>query len=173
MRTTILPIFLTTILLVACSSSNSAPPASAPQVAPDPAPKGESSAPSGQTDGQAAPASEHVPPAIAAGDLSIADLAANKDGFAAVVDVRTVREYETGHVPGAINIPLDELANRMSELDAHKGKDLAMICQSGRRSAKATTMLKDAGFEKVHNIEGGTGGWIAAGHEVVTGASPN
>ena len=83
-----------------------------------------------------------------------------------VVDVRSPEEFASGHVPGAVNIPLDQLGARMTELDPHKAETLYVVCAVGGRSAKATSQLRDAGFSGAVNVDGGTQGWIAAGHPV-------
>jgi rhodanese-related sulfurtransferase len=54
-----------------------------------------------------------------------------------LVDVRSPREFQSGHIPGAVNVPLGELKSRQAELEAGRG-GLYVVCQSGGRSAKAT-----------------------------------
>lgn len=81
-----------------------------------------------------------------------------------VLDVRRPAEYEGGHVPGAINIPLNELRKNLTKLD--KSRPTAVICASGYRSSAATCILKDYGMTDVCNTAGGTNGYRAAGHEV-------
>ncbi|MFC5139807.1 rhodanese-like domain-containing protein [Actinomycetospora rhizophila] len=77
-----------------------------------------------------------------------------------VLDVRGRAEYAAGHVPGALNIPLDELPERLEEL---RGSErVAAICRSGRRSIEAAETLVAAGFDAV-SVAGGTTGWTAAG----------
>jgi rhodanese-related sulfurtransferase len=71
-----------------------------------------------------------------------------KEG-AIVLDVRSVREFEHGHAPGSVNIPLKYLQERLSELD--RAKPILVCCASGARSAEAEQMLKQAGFQQVHN----------------------
>lgn len=70
-----------------------------------------------------------------------------------VVDVRTAEEYRGGHYEGAINIPLNELPNRLSEL-GDKTKPIVVYCASGMRSASAAKILKKAGFTDVTNAGG-------------------
>ncbi len=69
-----------------------------------------------------------------------------------LVDVRTVKEYRKGHVEGAINIPVDSLRNRISELD--KDKVIVVYCQVGLRGYIADRILSQNGFE-VYNVTGG------------------
>jgi len=80
-----------------------------------------------------------------------------------VLDVRAPGEHSAGHVPGALNLPLPELAGRMSELD--KSRPTAVICGSGFRSSAAASLLRRAGFSDLRNVAGGTSGWIRAGYE--------
>lgn len=76
------------------------------------------------------------------------------------VDVRTVEEYNGGHAPRAVNIPLDGFEKELAKLD--KEKPVYLICQTGRRSQKAAEMLKNNQFKQIYNIEGGTSAWSAA-----------
>lgn len=82
---------------------------------------------------------------------------------AVLVDVRTPEEYAAGHVPGAINVPLDRLETRLAELERYKTGPVHVICQSGRRSQAASAILEKAGFHPV-DVAGGTGAWAAAGY---------
>lgn len=84
-------------------------------------------------------------------------------GNAVIVDVREPAEFATGHMRDAKNIPLQELAQRVSELDKFKAKPVVVVCQSGVRSAKATTQLKKAGFNEVYSLNGGLAAWQAQG----------
>jgi rhodanese-related sulfurtransferase len=81
-----------------------------------------------------------------------------------VVDVRRPTEYAAGHVPGATNIPLAELARRIGELEA--ARPTAVVCASGFRSSAATSVLEQRGFPEVYNLVGGTNGWVASGFPV-------
>jgi len=69
-----------------------------------------------------------------------------------LLDVRTETEYAAGHIPGAINIPVDELRNRLQELP--RDREIAAYCQVGQRGYIATRILKQAGF-RVANLGGG------------------
>ncbi len=75
-----------------------------------------------------------------------------KDGSIIMLDVRTMREYINGHIPDAINIPLDELRERLDELD--KSKPVYVNCQSGLRSYIACRILSQQGFD-CYNLSGG------------------
>lgn len=84
-----------------------------------------------------------------------------------LLDVREVSEFADGHAPTARLVPLGELAQRLPELAAYKNKPVAVICRSGRRSAKAVTLLQNEGFTQVSNVSGGMTAWQAAGLPVV------
>jgi phage shock protein E len=105
-------------------------------------------------------------PASRAGTTDVAGLKTAVDAGAVVVDVRTPQEFAEGHVPGALNIPVDEIGGRIAELEAHRGGDLYLICAVGGRSARATALLSDAGFAHPINVDGGTRAWLAAGYPV-------
>jgi hydroxyacylglutathione hydrolase len=79
-----------------------------------------------------------------------------------VVDVRRPAEYGSGHVPGAVSIPLDGLDRNLGRLDS--SRPTAVICASGYRSSAATSLLRRHGFEVIFNVVGGTGAWLAAGY---------
>jgi len=79
-----------------------------------------------------------------------------------LVDVRAPREYEGGHIKGAINIPVADLRTRYRELD--KNKPIALICSTGHRSSLGASILKQQRFEDVYNVAGGMTGYSAAGH---------
>lgn len=74
-----------------------------------------------------------------------------------LVDVRQPNEYNAGHLPSAIFIPLGELPNRLDELD--KAKKLIVYCRSGNRSLTASRFLKENGFLSVYNMSGGIKAW--------------
>lgn len=74
-----------------------------------------------------------------------------------VIDVRTREEFSGGAYPGAVNIPLDELANRVNELGKNPERPIVVYCASGARSAYAQKMLSQLGYHQVKN-----GGGLAA-----------
>lgn len=82
------------------------------------------------------------------------------------VDVRERMEYAYGHVPGALWIPMGQLASRLGELD--RSKPVHVICTTGNRSKAMADLLVAAGFDAV-SVAGGTQAWIAAGHPVEVG----
>lgn len=94
-----------------------------------------------------------------------ADLAA---GEVAVVDVRGRAEWETGHIPGVPNIPVGYLTEHLAELE--RSKPLVIHCQSGARSAIASSVLQAKGFTNVLNLTGGIAAWQASGQATERGA---
>jgi phage shock protein E len=73
-----------------------------------------------------------------------------QDKDAVYVDVRTKAEFESGHIAGAKNIPLDELMSRLDELEGYRGP-LVLYCRSGNRSGMALHMLREAGWDNLYN----------------------
>ncbi len=76
------------------------------------------------------------------------------------VDVRRPAEHNNGHAAGTVNLPLDRLSREIDQLDP--AKPTYVICQSGYRSSVATSMLENAGFDRVFNVTGGTKAWMDA-----------
>ncbi len=74
-----------------------------------------------------------------------------------LLDVREPHELEISSLPGAINIPLGQLAARLSELDS--AREMVVFCKGGTRSARALELLISAGFRKVKNLKGGINAW--------------
>ena len=97
-------------------------------------------------------------PAGAGVDISVDEalrLWQNKEAI--IIDVRTPGEYRDGHIPGVVNIPLDELEKRIGEIP--KDKKVVLICRTGNRSAQGTRLLRSKGFNNVYNSTGGMSTW--------------
>jgi hydroxyacylglutathione hydrolase len=88
-------------------------------------------------------------------------------GDVAVVDVRGQAEYDAGHIPGAQNIPLGYLAERVEELPADR--PVVLACQSGARSAIAASVARARGAANVISLPGGFNAWVAAGQPTERG----
>ena len=84
-----------------------------------------------------------------------------RHGEVTVVDVRGQSEWDAGHIPGAVHLPLATLANRLDELP--RDTPLVLQCQGGGRSSIASALLQANGFEDVTNLRGGIRGWREAG----------
>ena len=78
-----------------------------------------------------------------------------------VIDVRTPEEYSQGHIPGAVNIPYDQIAERISEVEAPNG--VALYCMVGPRARKGEEALRDSGYAPILHLEGGMAAWQASG----------
>jgi hydroxyacylglutathione hydrolase len=76
-----------------------------------------------------------------------------------VVDVRTAKEWNAGHIEGAVHIPLGELARRAPELP--RDRTIATICEAGYRSSLAASVLSRAGVDRLMNVTGGMSAWRA------------
>jgi len=85
-------------------------------------------------------------------------------GSVRVLDVREDHEFRSGHVPGAIHVPVKRLPDRVAKLK--KDKPYAVICASGSRSAGATNYLLDNGFEGAVSVRGGTSAWARSGRPI-------
>ena len=81
--------------------------------------------------------------------------------YGLILDVRTMEEYtgELGHIDGAVLIPVQELKERVGEIEKYKDKKVLVVCHSGVRSRKASDLLMQSGFKKVFNIADGMVGW--------------
>lgn len=86
-----------------------------------------------------------------------------------LLDVRTPGEYESAHIPGAYNVPLDTLGEHAQEIRATVSEPVVLVCQSGARARRAEEVLKDCTMGNLHVLDGGMSGWIAAGHAVNRG----
>ena len=86
-----------------------------------------------------------------------------------LLDVRTPGEFETVHIPGAYNVPLDHLAEHGREISVNVAEPVVLVCQSGQRARRAEEALRGAGMPNLHVLNGGVAGWVAAGQPVVRG----
>ena len=86
-------------------------------------------------------------------------------GTIRLLDVREENEYRSGHVPGAVLVPLKRLPDRLDRLK--RDKPYAVICASGDRSRTATSYLLGEGFEGTVSVAGGTTAWVRSGRAIV------
>jgi rhodanese-related sulfurtransferase len=93
---------------------------------------------------------------------TLLERSARHDASLVILDVRTPEEFAQGHVPGAKNIPHDQLANRIAEVMGDKDKEIVLYCRSGRRAGMAAEILKANGFEKLFHLEGDIQKWTEA-----------
>lgn len=80
-----------------------------------------------------------------------------------VIDVRTPDEYRAGHVPGAVNIPLQEFQQRFGELSTYRDKEVVLYCESGMRASHGARWLESNGFEHLRFLDGHMSAWREAG----------
>ncbi len=99
--------------------------------------------------------------------VSVTDL----DDDAVMLDVREQDEWDAGHAPAAVHIPLGELPARLGDLPDPDAGTLAVVCRSGGRSARAVVWLVQQGFD-VANVDGGMRAWDSAGKQMVAPSGP-
>ena len=100
-------------------------------------------------------------------DATLSQFAAAHADGAVVVDVREPGEYVSGHVPGAVLMPMGQLPSRLSELD--RDRLVYVICATGNRSGAMASLLTRAGFD-ARSVSGGTIAWSQSGRPVVRDA---
>ena len=105
--------------------------------------------------------------------VSVQDLQHRVTGSEGIVlvDVRTPREFRDSHIEGAVNIPVPELRTRHTELNPEK--PIFLICSSGKRAGLAASLLRQHGFDDLHNVAGGMIGYSTAGHAKQCSACEN
>ncbi|MDF5757672.1 rhodanese-like domain-containing protein [Spongiactinospora sp. TRM90649] len=86
-----------------------------------------------------------------------------------LIDVRTPGEFETAHLPGSRNVPLDLLREHRDEVRAHLDERAVLLCASGQRAETAGRLLAEAGLPGLRVLSGGVGAWRAEGGQVTTG----
>lgn len=87
-----------------------------------------------------------------------------------LLDVRTPAEFETSHIPGAYNVPLDLLREHRAELRHHLDEDVVLICRSGARASQAGQALAGVGLPNLKVLDGGMLAWQAVNAPVKQGA---
>jgi rhodanese-related sulfurtransferase len=117
----------------------------------------------------AAAAQQHAPVEKAAKQTSAEQLqqALGKDTKILVIDVRSPQEFAAGHIPGAVNIPLDELARKLDEMKVPKDTTLVTMCEHGGRSSRAALELQKLGYPTASfcTLES----WKKCGYKIETG----
>ncbi len=99
--------------------------------------------------------------------ISVADAKALFDkGGTVFIDCRTEKEYRSGHVPGAMNIPRGLLEFQIEGKIPDKNANIVMYCKSGGRACLACESITKMGYENVNNMDGGWQAWLKAGHPV-------
>ena len=97
-------------------------------------------------------------------EISAAEAISLSSGSARLIDVREPWEFDAGHAPQAVNLPMSQLAGRMTELD--KDDTFLIVCHTGQRSHSVTGRLDHAGYSAI-NVIGGMVEWVVAGGAIV------
>ena len=87
-----------------------------------------------------------------------------------ILDVRSPEEFAEGHIPGAINIPYDQVAANLDSLESFRTAEIVVYCRTGRRAGVAENVLREAGFTQVSDLEGHMTSWSEAELPVVVPA---
>ena len=86
-----------------------------------------------------------------------------------ILDVRDATEFAAGHIQGAKNIPMAELAGRIKEIEKFKDKPVLVHCQRGMRAKSACSILRAQQFSQLHNLQGGLDTWVEAKLPLIKG----
>lgn len=78
-----------------------------------------------------------------------------------LIDVREEDEYEAGHIPGTINIPMSEFQARFDEIS--EDSPVVLVCATGNRSSQVAMFMASMGYSDLYNLEDGTRGWMMRG----------
>jgi rhodanese-related sulfurtransferase len=97
------------------------------------------------------------------GDISQQELLEANTNSVVIVDVRTPEEFQQGHVPNAINVPLSNIIDNPAILRISKEKPIVLYCRSGYRAGKAAEALQKYGYTNLRHLEGDMQGWSKAG----------
>jgi rhodanese-related sulfurtransferase len=89
---------------------------------------------------------------------------------ARIIHVRTPAEFESVHIPGSYNVPLDQLSEHRQELTQALDSPAVLVCGSGMRARQADNALRDAGLQSLTVLDGGITAWENSGEPVVRGA---
>lgn len=81
---------------------------------------------------------------------------------ALILDIRTEKEFQTGHITGAMNIPAAKIKDSLNRLEKHKDAPIIVVCKSGVNSGPSAKELTKAGFAKVFKLQGGVSEWQAS-----------
>jgi len=190
----VISLFVVLALVLGACGGGSAAPTAAPAAVlaadtPTPVPPTEApaateapvaEAPATEAPAEEAPAAEGADLTAVVGDFAagipegwmntgkIDDVKAAIDAGAYVIDVRETSEYEAGHIPGAVNIPVRTLAQNLDKVPADQ--PVLIYCASGHRAGMATAALRELGYDNVKAFSGGWKAWSGANEEASTEA---
>lgn len=80
-----------------------------------------------------------------------------------LIDVRTPEEYRAGHLPGAVNIPLQDFGRRFAELNSYRDREVVLYCETGARAMYGGRWLQSQGFRELRLLDGHMIAWRRAG----------
>lgn len=122
-------------------------------------------------DAQTAAPANSTSPAPAGAQLAAGDLRSwlEAPNPPRVLDVRSPAEFETVHIPGSYNVPLDTLREHRDELAQHLDDHIVLVCRSGMRAQQAERAFGDVGLTNAHVLEGGVSAWETEGGDVIRG----
>jgi rhodanese-related sulfurtransferase len=83
-----------------------------------------------------------------------------------ILDVRTPEEFASGHIKGALNVPLNELPYKLASLKLSPGQEIVVHCQRGGRAASAESILRESGYTQVRDLSGHMEAWKGGGYPV-------
>lgn len=105
-----------------------------------------------------------APPQV--GRISADTLLSAPPDRTSILDVRSEQEYASGHVPDALHVPHDELAERLPELGLSKENPVVVYCERGPRAGRAADILLAAGYRDVRHLEGHMSAWRDSGRPI-------
>ena len=91
-----------------------------------------------------------------------------EDGSPFVVDVREFDEFRGGHIPEAVNMPLQEMSDYVAHLPEDREAPILVVCETGNRSLTGALFLASLGYRDVRSINKGTQGWLVGGFPIST-----
>lgn len=120
----------------------------------------EAQVPDGQTAANESPSQDLTSALV----MTSAELVERLEGQDApvVLDVRSPEEFAEGHIPGAINVPYDQVAASLDSLESFRAGEIVVYCRTGRRAGVAENVLREAGFTQVFDLEGHMTSWSEA-----------
>lgn len=78
-----------------------------------------------------------------------------------VVDLRSIADFNKGHIPGSINVPFTKLKESVKDLEKYQQNPMIMVCNTGMQAGAASTLLRAQGFADVHKLKGGIQAWVS------------
>ena len=90
----------------------------------------------------------------------------NREG-AMLLDIRDSKDYSSGHIAGAVSMPVSSIDARIGELESYKDKPVVLVCKMGQHASATGRKLKALGFENVRRLSGGMSEWTASSLPVV------